>query len=177
MSIWLERYAPRRDQLDVEDRAIAVSLFRDSLVQFCGVFGSKPPKLSSDVVYAGQPGADAYFQWLKDLRDGYAAHNFGVGRQCAIGVLLDDAGNVVGAGHLLSVYQGPEVDGAHSIVSFIGIAVRFVEGEIARLGDELLAEVSAMSPEQRLALAPARVYGMDPDEFRKTRAKFRAKQA
>jgi hypothetical protein len=87
MEIWGAKYAEK--ELSGEDTIIAAALFRDAIVQFMGCFDTSAQfKLRQDVVYAGVDGGPEYFQWLKDIRDAYAAHKFGRLRQAVVGANL-----------------------------------------------------------------------------------------
>ena len=91
LSLWFSKYAPQTNQLSDEGRLISQSFFRDSLVMFVGCFDktAASTSLSETAIYGSVRGGLAYFKWLKDIRDAYAAHKFGPFRQCVAGVALD----------------------------------------------------------------------------------------
>ena len=152
-----------------DDNIIAAALFRDSVVQFIGCFDASAPfKLSSDIIYAGHDGAREYFQWLKDIRDAYAAHKFGRERQCVVGIVQMPTGRVVG--HMTSIYQGlNDNDGAHEIAAFMNITLQQINFRIRVLTDSVQAAATKLTTEEINALPVARLHGIDPEDFRKGR--------
>jgi hypothetical protein len=172
MQLWHKRYWQKENGTP-EDTLIATCLFRDAILQFIGCFDSTAQyKLSVQDVYKSTQGATEYFKWLKDIRDAYIAHKFGPHRQCIVGVFSDSNGTVIGNGHFVSVYLGPQ-EGARDLIEFIAIAGRYLNSRIEDLQAQVLAAAKAMSKEDLNALPIARAYGVGPNETRMTREKFK----
>lgn len=173
MKLWSERFA-NRDSMSQEEQTIAQSLFRDAIVQFIGCFDRTAKyRLFPDDVYQDIDGGIEYYNWLKDIRDAYAAHKFGPLRQCVVGVFLDTTGTkALTVGDLVHIYMGPADNGGPMIFNFIRIASRHLDEKIEKLQKEMLLEVQGMSPEALSALPNARTHGVDPGDVRQSRAEF-----
>jgi hypothetical protein len=153
-----------------DDLIIAGALFRDAIVQFMGCFDSSAPfKLSSDTIYSNVDGANEYFQWLKDLRDAYAAHKFGRARQAITGIIQSPDGSP-GVGQMTMIYQGPqEAKAGTEIAAFMSICLKHINSRIETLRAAITTIATKMSAAEIAALPTARLYGVDPDQLRKGR--------
>jgi hypothetical protein len=171
MKLWFRKYAPEEGvQLPPEDDLIADALFRDSVVQFIGNFDRKAEHpLDEGVVFAQVEGGAEYINWLKDIRDSYAAHKFGTLRQCVAGVALDASGSVIGIGHLaLRGYPfGKEQE--DQMLRCMSVVGRYLEAKVRDLEAKLMAEAQARSPADLLQLPSARAYATATDEIRMSR--------
>jgi hypothetical protein len=173
-ALWFTKYAGRHHQLTAEEVLISQSLFRDSLVMLTGCFDKTAPlSLSASDVYGSTKGGLAYFKWLQDIRDSYAAHKFGPFRQCVTGVMVTDAGVILGAGRTIRIYGGFVVEAKDDVLSFIRIAERYVQKRVGDLSRQLADSARAMSAAELAALKPAQTYEVLPHEIRSTREKFR----
>jgi hypothetical protein len=173
-TLWFAKYAGRKDELSDEERLMGLSLFRDSIVMFVGCFDkSAPLSLRAEDVYEVENGGLAFFKWLQDIRDSYAAHKFGPLRQSAVGVITNPAGDVIGSGHLKMIWAGPEAVAKDQFLSFIRVACRFVDRRIAEFGARLIEEAKAMKPEELASLKDARLRAAEPESIRMSREKFR----
>ena len=153
-----------------EDSFVAASLFRDAIVQFTGCFGKTEPKLQSATVYAQFPGASDFFRWVQDLRDAYAAHNFGPMRQSVVGMAKQ--GDGYARGEFVSVYGGPDQSGIHQLKRFVQIAQNTVDRRISVLDAIVSDQVKAMTPDQYDELPIAEFVAAGPGEVRMTRERF-----
>lgn len=174
--LWHHSY-PFRPDLAGPDRLISQALFRDSVVMFIGCFDkSAPISLSPMDVYNSRDGSLKYFEWLKDIRDSYAAHRFGPLRQCVTGVLVDDAGLVVNATYTWQDYAGPKAAGKDDLLEIVEKAVRFADLKVKALAAQLKAYAKTLTPEQLMALKEASVRPVELHEIRSSRSKFVKRQ-
>ena len=174
MKLWFEKYAGRKKhELTKEEELIALSLFRNAVIMFVGCFDeSAEVSLSASAIYGSKVGGMEFFKWLKDIRDSYAAHKFGPLRQCPVGVLMDETGNILGGGHQIQIYAGPVASSKELILSFISVAGRFIERKVAELATQLLQDAKKMSAVELAALKAARVYDVPPHQYRTSREAF-----
>lgn len=174
LDLWFNKYASLRGGT-AEDTLISQALFRDSIVMFVGCFDKTAPlSLPVSDIYKTQNERD-YFQWLLDMRDAYAAHKFGALRQCVVGVFVDDAGNVLGAGHNDRIWAGPRAAAKTEMLMFMGAAFRYTERKILDLSRQLTETAKALTPAELAALNVAKTHAVEPHEIRLSRRKFRTK--
>jgi len=177
MKLWCEKYS-KLEKPTLEEMTIRQSLFRDAIVQFIGCFDKTAPfSLSKDEVYKGTDGGAEYFQWLKDIRDAYAAHKFGPLRQCAVGVFVDlpESGQIT-IGDLISIYAGPTEERNNlDLISFMGVAANYLDSAVTALQEKLLTAAKATPIVELRALPNARAHGVNPEDIRLSREKFRNK--
>jgi hypothetical protein len=164
LSLWSRNYVPIAGA-SPDLRVILGSLFRDGVVQFVGCFEKSSHPLKVPEVYKDQTGADGYFKWLRDLRNSFAAHRYGAGRQCIVGALVDPEKGYIGHGHIVSIYTGPEPNGHIDLLRFVGVAIAFAEAKVQKLQSQFDGEVSAIPLADLLKAPLAQVYGMEPAEM------------
>jgi len=173
MKLWFEKYAGQQDNQTAEERLIALSLFRESIILFVGCFDeSARTHLSASDIYKDEDGGMVFFQWLKDIRDTYAAHKFGPLRQCVVGVILDDSGRLIGTGHQHQLFAGPVAEQKASLLSFIRLADPFLKAKIKEIGKQLVEAVNAMTPAELANLKIARTHPVDAPKIRTSRESF-----
>ena len=174
LELWFNKYAGRKkDDMTNEERLIALSLFRNAIIMFVGCFDkSAKVSLSETDIYSSRKGGLEYFKWLQDIRDTYAAHTFGPLRQCSVGVLMDEAGTLVGTGHHVQIYAGPIATAKGDILSFISAAGRHVEKIITDLALQMLKDAKKMTPSELAVLKVAEVHDVDPRKIRTSRDSF-----
>lgn len=169
MTLWFDRYCETKEATE-ESAIIGHALFRDAIIQFVGCFEGKDG-LTTQEVFANVEGGIEYFQWLKDIRDSYAAHKFGPMRQCAVGVALDKTGTeVIGSGHLMQTYHGPGKGAEQDMLRVMRITGKYLLARIDDLTKTLLEEARSLSHNQLLALPNVQTYA--PDEIRVGRDTF-----
>ena len=172
LKLWFEKYASRKD-LTPEQILIGQSLFRDSIVMFVGCFDKTAPlRLVASDIYKTTNQME-YFQWLLNIRDAYAAHKFGALRQCAVGVFVDTAGNIIGPGHTNRIWAGPKVAAKDDVLSFIQLAGLHVATKILGLSRQLHESAKKMAPAELAALKAAETHDVEPHEIRTPRHRFR----
>ena len=125
-------------------------------------------------MYGKVDGGMEYFQWLKDIRDAYAAHKFGALRECVVGVIVDPSSSkMLGIGDLVKIYMGPaDKEGRHMMLSFMQIAVAHVDNLVKDNKARLIEEAKNLSPAELKALPVGRVHGVGSGEVRMTRTKL-----
>jgi hypothetical protein len=173
IDVW--RKIPKSEDGVSDNHVIATSLFRNAVVSFISCFDkSVTPNLDVETVYKGVNGASSYFAWLKDLRDSWIAHRFGASRQAIVGPMVEDnAGQFVGFGNLVQMYNTPNPKDGEQLIRFMQIAERHAKASVKRLEEEL-EEYAKNMPETallRLPLAVTKAAG--PNDLRMGRRKFR----
>ena len=171
----LELWSRSFEGLPEEDaNAIRASLFRDAIVQFVGCFDrtDKEHRLAFENLYQGVDKADAYFGWLKDLRDAYAAHRFGPLRQVAVGAAeLPNGKHALGL--LRNVFMGPHQEEGPRLRAFMQIASKALSEKITELNEQVLQEVTSMTSQEFESLPWARTTkAVGAEEIRQSRAAF-----
>lgn len=174
--IIIERYSETEKE-NSEDTLVGLSLFRDCVVQFIACFGSNPQKhLDKNSVYQEEhPSFLEFFQIVLDIRDTYAAHNFGPLRQCIVGAVSiprePGAEPVFVVGHVAMVPSVPERDWMMDFVKLVEIAERFADQSIRILSDEVFDTIKSTPCEEIMALPD--VLLSNPDgSLRMTRERF-----
>lgn len=155
--------------------AVRAALFRDAVIQFVECFG-KAPKLDKAAIYGAVAGGPAYFQYLLDLRDNYAAHNHGPLRQCEVVVALapiDEGGGVIGQGEFALTYSGPKQADVPAMRSFLSLALRTAALRVEQLQELISTSVGQLTTEQLDSLPNASIRPPRPDAIRTSRAKHR----
>jgi hypothetical protein len=170
--LWFSKYAGRKDELTAEEALISLSLFRDSIILFVGCFDSTAPVALSALELYPAAANISYFQWLKDIRDSYAAHKFGPFRQCITGVMVDGEGIVIRSGYTIRLYAGVVAEAKDDIISLINVAGRYLEKRIFALSKQLTEYGMAMSADDLNSLQIAKTHDVEPHEVRKSRSKF-----
>ncbi|MDP2008794.1 MAG: hypothetical protein Q8K11_01330 [Phenylobacterium sp.] len=174
-SLLVERYdLPIRSE---EDRAIFEALYRDAVVQLMGCFTNKDAKLSKDEVGAGLKGGKESIAYLQDLRDTFAAHNFGPQRQCYILALPEAKPGQIGFTPLRVVFSLPVPEVMPDYVKLVEVAKRIVKRKTDVLRDAVLRQVLVMGLEGINALPPYDLVMPENDELRMSRKGFRAVRA
>jgi hypothetical protein len=147
IGVWRTNYGPLRE-LSRDERAVSLALVRDAVIQFVGCFDKTAEfSLVKEEVY---PSDDrlAYFNWLRDLRDSYAAHKFGPYRQCAVGVDLSGPARRIRFVH--QMYRGPQL--GEQLEDFILIATKFAATRMLALVERLLRSLDSITDEELNAL-------------------------
>ena len=160
------------------DNTVRLALFRDGLVQIMACFSTNPTKRSNFLIpseaFAGIEGWQEFYKWMRDYRDAFAAHNFGVKRQSeAIGIFNSDTNEFLGVGHFTMMSQGEDLGAEHSIRLFWSAAARHVKTRIADLEAVLIEEAKKLSPPEIAALEPARLVVPGNQDIRTSREKYR----
>jgi len=172
LTLWTQKSAAT-DTPDPETRTVLGSLFRDGIILFTGCFDKTKHPLTLTEVYPNVKGADAYLKWMTDLRNSYAAHRYGAARQCVVGVMVDPDLGYAGYGHFAAVYHGPQRSGHQDLLSFVSMAVRFVDAKVASLGARFDAEARAMSLDELLKAPLAGIHGLGPEEMGMSRGQLK----
>lgn len=131
--------------------AVRTSLFRDAVVQFIACFdGSAEHRLVPEEVFPGAR-ATKYYQWLRNLRNAYAAHRFGALRRAVVGIGCLPEG-VFALATLAQVYPGPDRTEAVRLQRFMQRAADHVASRLANLQESLADTVADMSEAEILSL-------------------------
>jgi hypothetical protein len=170
--LWTSRI---RQGGDEDYQRITEALLRDAIVQFTACFGDGEDRLSPAAAFGDIEGWSDYLGWLRDVRDSYAAHRFGILRQAVPAAILGDDNSAIGVGYLASVYCGPgEERDYENLLMFFGSGLGYAARVVDQLGTELLSEARAMSPEALASLPNARLEPVVAAEFiRMTRENYR----
>lgn len=134
---------------------LRLALFRDAVVQFIACFSPPGEHLNAKEVFGALDGGMEYYNWLRSIRDTYAAHRFGPLRQTIAAAIHSDVYEVIDIGALVMVYHGPSDEGAEDLHQFFEIACKAAREKQIELGAALLAESTKLSREQVEALQPA----------------------
>ena len=153
---------------------IAGCLFRDSIVQFVGCFGKAKKGQLTDEIYAAESGGLEYLQWLRDLRNSYAAHAHGPQRQSSVSALPDrqPGEDVIHFG--LQIYQGPERDALPDMIEFIRVGIAALDEQIKTVTANVIAQINLMPPEAIKRLPAATFTAPHPGQLNISRSAFRS---
>ena len=176
LAIWFDKYSIREvSELTKEEKLISQSLFRDAIIMFVGCFdNSAPLKLSPEDIYGSIENGVAFFEYLKDIRNSYAAHKFGPYRQCVVGVTIDETTGLAGeVGKSSRIYRGFKIEAKEQTLNFIRIAGHYVSKKMDDLRDGLMESAKAMTPAELAALKTAQTYDVQPNQIRISRKAFR----
>lgn len=151
-----------------ENAVIGLALFRDAIIQLFACFSPPGEHLDAKQTFGGVDGGMTYFNWLRSIRDTYAAHRFGPLRQSVPAVVQDDDMKVMGIGSFMMVYQGPG-EGHEDLRSFFAIACQAANAKIAELEQALLEEARNMDPLEIANLPIATLTPIENDLIRTVR--------
>lgn len=165
-----------------EETAIRAALYRDGLTQVMACFTTNPQKRHEHLIpseaFAGLDGWEKFYQYMHDLRDAYAAHNFGTKRMVEPVVIVHpNTGEVLGLGHLAAHFVGEGLDGEKGVMTFCQAAQNHVTARIAQIETELLKELKAIPPDELLGLPDAQLRIAGTEDIKTGREKFRKKSA
>jgi hypothetical protein len=152
---------------------ISLSLFRDAIVQFIGCF-DKSAKAHLDAYQISDDNGRGlkFFEWMKDIRDSYAAHKFGPLRQCITGVQIDEKGNIVQPLYSHQIYSGPARDSRKELLNIVYRAGIHTQSKVNSLVSQLEEYARGLDKKELLALKAARLREVEPHQFRSSREKF-----
>jgi hypothetical protein len=175
LTAWIEGDASEDSDPNSRAHAIRGSLFRDGITQFVGCFDSKNAfPLVVETVYPAVEGIDAYFRWLRALRNSYTAHRHGGARQCVVGILINPiSGEYLGRDNRFATYLGPNQEGQSDLLSILSMASRYVAERISALEQQFDAEVQSIAPSDRLKLPAAALQPQGPTSMGKSRGDIR----
>jgi hypothetical protein len=131
------------------------ALWTAIVVGYCRCFDPTQGKdrLHAEQVFAGKPDGLIVHEKIWQLRNEHYAHDVNDIREVRVGVALDAHGTNLDILRIGSTwYHG--MDQFQNLLNLVADAKAFVAAEIAGLIKELVDEVAAMTPEQRLALPP-----------------------
>lgn len=167
IDIWRAQYAPLKN-MSRDQQTISLALMRDAIVQFVGCFDKNSEySLRKEAVYSTDDQL-AYFKWLRDLRDSYAAHSFGPYRQCVVGINMSAPSRRI---HFIDqIYRGPHT--GEQLLEFIAIAGTYSANRMLELIEKLLRSLDAVTDEELNALPVARTHSVDQTEVRMSRKAF-----
>jgi hypothetical protein len=155
-----------------EELHICESLFRDAVVQFVECFGNpKKNQLSVEDVFGHSPEMVREMAFLRDLRDGYAAHNHGPRRQCIV-IVVPSETNFTFGGYRLA-FSVPSDDAIPAYISLFETAIIFTITRCSALHQQVLQELQALTKEQILALPTAAIRTPSEGEIKQARKEFR----
>lgn len=174
ITLWFQKYAPEANvQLSQEDFLISNSLMRDSIVQFVGCFDKTAQhKLNEQEVFGHIEGGIECFQWLKDIRDSYAAHKFGPLRQWVAGIIVSEDGIIMGTGNFGMPSWPFDKAQEQKIIRCMHTTRQYIETQIKTLENKLLSEAQKLTPEELSNLPNARTYALNSSEIRTSRKKL-----
>ncbi len=168
-----ERYS--RLPMGGKDHSTAEALYRDAVIQFVGCFGEeKKFKLSKQELYEKVPGGSEAIAYLQDLRDTFAAHNFGPQRQCFVTADIGPSGKLR-LRHTRLTYSLPLSTVYEDYIRIFEIARSATKSKVEVLQRRLLDHLHSIGPEGINLLQPAEVRTPGPTEMRMSRRGFREK--
>jgi hypothetical protein len=165
IDLWRVKYVPMKDMTSTE-RTVALALFRDAVVQFVGCFDRTAEfSLQKEDIYKTDREL-AYFAWLRDLRDSYAAHKFGPYRQCAVGVDVKTRR----VRFLTQIYRGPTT--AEQLQKFVAKAAVHAALRMKGIAEQLNRQTASLTDEQLAAMPISEIHPVTNSEMRMSRSKF-----
>jgi hypothetical protein len=162
-----------------ENRLIADALFRDGIILFCSAFDkTNAARLVPEEVY-GEPCPDETleaYQLLQNVRDTFAAHNFGTLRQHNVGVACEaEHGQLkpIEITHSFASFGGWNAAEKANVLLLVDLARVHLAAEISKVHSVLWREVCELSSDQ-LAERPELKIGLPyAEEWKKGRKSFR----
>lgn len=155
-----------------ETHTIAEALFRDAIIQFMACFGDpKKYLLTVEEVYAGRSGALTDMQYLRDLRDTFAAHNFGPMRQAYIIVTPGEDASALRP--LRLVYSLPIPATLPAYAALIRSAQKAAADKILAVHAVVVEQLIALGLDGIAVLPLVSLRTAQPDEMRQSRKAFR----
>ena len=151
---------------------VSLALWIAVLTKFMSCFQKSKarPRLCQQEVYRANPTALHDFKLLKDLRNKHVAHDQNSHYNAAAFAWLEPNGDVRAVAPYFTVARiDPTL--VTTMCNLVGHALDFIHTAMADAGKELLAQVQAMTPEERMAL-PTGVYFPLPteDDIKQTRS-------
>ena len=177
IEIWSAEFCDR-GELAERDRTVSISLYRDAIVQFTGCFAGRSSLSASDV-YGHIEGGPETYQFLLDMRDAYAAHNFGPLRQAvSIAMFKPDFAELIRVGCPRWIYHGGLTRSiGDELRRFMQVAQTHVDARMESARDQVHSEVSSMSVDEWRALNEPQIHHAEIQDIRSSRSRFRAKAA
>lgn len=174
IKLWFQKYVPETGtHPSEEDTLICNALLRDTIIQFVGCFDKTTVyALDEKEVFQHIEGGAEYIQWLKDIRDSYAAHKFGPLRQCVAGIMVGEDGKINGISYLAQYGYPFDETQEQQMLRCINTVHQYLGTKIKGLEERLTAEAQALEPEELLNLPNARTYGLSSSEIRTSRKKL-----
>lgn len=156
------------------DHVIAEALYRDAVVQFVGCFDDDPRKckLSKGEVYRDVPNGLDAMKYLQDLRDTFAAHNFGPMRQCYLIVMPGELASAFRP--LRLTYSLPIPDLLPEYATLIRAAMKAATDKILALHEKVVAHLGELGAAGIGKLPLVSIRTAQPHEMRQSRASFRS---
>ena len=179
MRLYFDKYIDAH--VGTDDFTIRLSLFRDAVVQFSGCFSKKDKlKLNPEEVYAKHKNWEPWAQWFHDIRDAYAAHNFGPSRLHSVGAVLERSNRLnrmvfTGVGDFAARHSGPAAHTRDSVLRFMMVACQFVNQRTADVEERLLKQLAEIGPDTLLTYPDLEHLIPDAPDIRSTRESFRKK--
>ncbi|RYZ14151.1 MAG: hypothetical protein EON61_04695 [Alphaproteobacteria bacterium] len=170
LTLWAKKYSTR--DVDAESSTIVASLFRDGITQFVSCFDgpSNSVPLVVEEVYPNTEGIAPYFVWLRALRNRFTAHRFGAARQCVVGVVIHpENGELIALTPSYARYSGPSPEGHADLLGIVQMALQFAAKKVEDITAAHVAELNALSAEQRLALPRAEMIVPGPSDMKVSR--------
>lgn len=173
IKLWAE--TPDTPENSVARRA----LFRDAVVQFMTCVGNNDRhKIPPADIYAKDSQWEPFYEWMKALRDYYAAHSHGAARLCDVCVVVrkDEPTKPVGTSYILAEVDGPGDKALTSMLDFFAYAANHIHYELERLHKVIWEEITLMSEDEISKLKPPMVDLPPPSDLRRTRKQHRQLQ-
>lgn len=160
-----------------EHPEICSSLVRDTIVTFVSCFDrSVSPSLDEETVFKDIPGALEFFNWLKSLRHSWVAHRHGPARQCQVGYLVGENGDIVGLGEFSTTYYGPNKEDVNQIIAVFELAKDAATKERDAAKEAAGKDLEYFHPMARRKQANARIVIPEPDAHKAGRKKYKKSQ-
>lgn len=156
LTLYYEQYFDVETNPEDSRFVIKTSLFRDAVTLFCACFSINPAeriKLVANEIYGHlDEGWKSYYQYIRDLRDSYAAHNFGPVRQCQVFAIMEwndakDRVRFVGTGHRIPRFAGLPKGEKDRLLAFIGLARDAIVARLNSAREELDAQLLKIGPD------------------------------
>ncbi len=163
----------------LHEETIRRALFRDGVIQVMSCFNSNPDKrdrfLLPEEALAGVEDWQTTYQWLHDVRDAYAAHNFGVQRFAQTVLLVEPQSSaIVAVGYQCTMMQGPRPNRQKAIKDLCEAALIHVVRRWQELETKVKEEARKLSPAEIQSLDPPHDFMAPPDAIKVDRAKYRS---
>lgn len=158
-----------RDKFVEEYNDVSLALWIAVVTKFmsCFQWARARPQLDAQHVYAGHPTALAGFELISALRDKHVVHDENSHYNAAAFAWLEPNGDVR---HVAPFVVIARIDPAlvTTMCDLVTHAQEYLNIAMADAGKQLLAQVQAMTPEERMALPTGVYFALPPkDEFTK----------
>lgn len=130
--------------------------------------GVRQQRLNKNI-FADFDGGQQTHQYFLDQRDKLIAHSVNPFENVIVGVIVDPAGKVIGAGELAGRLIATSEHGLHELNQLAKIGTEHLMSKIEERREALVKEASRMSPKELAKLDNAQFIAPGPDQASKSR--------